>query len=246
MSVNKYSNTVKRTCWNLGTLEQQPSSLQPSMFAFVRDMMFVSSDTLIIDFDPLLDCMLSSKAFRPQQWPRVALGAQGAIMVTVRALLDSYKEAGLELENPESEPGFRASTKITFNSTATLGFFHTLIYCRMPTVQGQPVWYTTMIMDIRSLDSPKARKTGTWHFGAVGTVKEEYLASAYHDNTKLLAYSMSVEYMDRTGDTHRWFSARLCLAYVGLQEWDIDRDERGTYIHSKTYDLGELYQDSGN
>ena len=240
MNTNKCSNTIKQTCWDLKTLQQKAPHLQP--LSFLRDLTSVNSDTLIVDFEPILNWMFSSKICRTQDWRRIALGAQAAVMTTVGGSLENFEKACIELEDPDSESCYQISTRVTFNSAATLGFFQSMIYFRRPSMGGQPLWYTTMIMDIRWLDSPKARKTGTWLFATVGTVQEEYLATAFHENTKLLAYSVTIEYMDRSADTLRWFTSRLCLSYIGVQEWEKDRDERGTFVDSKSYDLSKLAQ----
>jgi hypothetical protein len=172
-----------------------------------------------------------------QQWYRVGLGAQGAIEATIGGLEEAFVDIDMTGEQGTGDMGSRVSTKVTFNSFATLGFFHSLIYHRLPTSRGQPLWNVTMIMDVRSLDTPKARKTGTWMFCNVGTVLEEYLVCAYHEKTKLLAYSVCLDYMDKSQESHRWYLCRLCLSYIGFQEWDIDLDPRGTFITSKSHDL---------
>jgi hypothetical protein len=185
MNTDKCSNTVKQTCGDLKTLQQQAPHLQ--RLSFLRDLASMNSDTLVVDFEPILNWMLSSKICRTQDWRRIALGAQTAVMATVGGSFREFRRSGIELEDPDSESCYQISTRVTVNSAATLGFFQSMIYFRRPGMGGQPLWYTTVIMDIRWLDSPKARKTGSWLFATVGTVKEEYLASAFYENTKLLA-----------------------------------------------------------
>jgi hypothetical protein len=213
--------------------------------SFIRDLTQIESQTLILNFDPILQSIWPIKPSQPDSWIMVGRGAQDAIEATLGALLEAGETFDMSNEDSLRDLSPRVSTKVAFNNLATLGFFQTLIYLPTPSVGGQPFWNLTMIMDIRWLDTPKARKTGVWGFGTVGTTQDEYLAGAYHEGKKLLAYSVSLEYRDKSRETHRWFTSQLCLAYLGPQEYyEIDPDPRGTFIDSNMYDLGK-YFDSG-
>jgi hypothetical protein len=76
--------------------------------------------------------------------------------------------------------------------------------------------------------------------GIVGTVLEEFLACAYHEKKKLLAYSVSLDYLNKSKQEHHCYMSRLCLCHVGVQSyWDIDPDPRGTFIDSNTYAISK-------
>lgn len=206
--------------------------------------MQIKSQTLIIDFESVLESMWPMKLSQPNSWSMVGRGAQDAIEATLGFLAELQETFDMSKEDTLRDLSPRISTKATFNSPATIGFFQTLMYLPLPSVGGQPFWNLTMIMDIRWLDIPKARKTGIWDFGNVGTTQHECLACDYHEGKRLLAYSVCLEYRDKSQDTHRWFLSRLCLAYLGPQEYyEIDPDPRGTYIESASYILGELLDD---
>jgi hypothetical protein len=51
----------------------------------------MDSDTLIVDFEPILNWMLSSKICRTKNWRRIALGAQAAVMATVGGFFREFR-----------------------------------------------------------------------------------------------------------------------------------------------------------
>jgi hypothetical protein len=234
------SQTITATTWDLRILDKGPKGARP--LSFLRDLMQIKSQNLVVDFEPILDQLLwPESTYQPHAWDLVGAGAQAAIDATMTSLLEAYQDFEMSNEDALRDLSPRASTKTTFNVASTLGFFQTLIYLPLPSVGGQPFWNLTMIMDIRSLETPKARKTGIWGFANVGTTQDEHLAYAYNEGKRLLAYSVCLEYMDRSKEIRRWFISRLCLVYLGPQEYyDIDVDPRGTFIESAMYDLGEF------
>jgi len=235
------SPTLVPKFWDLNSLGKITSSLRS--LSFLRDMLTIESQTLIVDFEPIpgvARTMARTNFCQSQNWTRIGIGAQRAIQDTLDGLAESHEHLDMSAEAGLRDMTPRISTRATFNSLATLGFFQSVIQYPLPSKDGQPFWSLTMIMDIRSLDYHKARKTGSWVFMKSGTVQEEYLACSYHEERKLLAYSVCMEWMDKSEETPRWFGARLCLAYIGVQEWDIDPDPRGTFITTKSYDLGNF------
>jgi len=191
---------------------------------------------LIVDLEPL-ETTGNSNICRVQQWGRVGVEAQKAIEATIGGHAESYDYVDTKPEDS------RVTTNVTFNEGGTIGFFQSLILYPTDNSRIQPHWLATMIMDVRWLDIPKARKTGVWRMSTrVGTPREIDLACAYHEETKQLAYTASVTYFDRTDDEgSRWYFTYLCLTYISPQEWDIDRDPRGTFIDTHKYPLGMLF-----
>jgi hypothetical protein len=229
---------VLSNTWSLESFKQIPSNICTT--SFIRDMLCIMSSNLKIDFEPILQAMVYGQAYRSRQWRRVAVGAQEAIQATMEGLVEVHKHINMSDEMDKRDLTPRTSTNITFNKSATIGFFQSLICYPRPSVRGQPLWDVTMIMDIRYLDIPKARKTGNWAMGIIGSVHEEVLACAYHEKTKLLAYSVSLDYLNKSKQEYHWFMSRLCLCHIGVQShWDIDPDPRGTFIDSNTYAIGK-------
>jgi hypothetical protein len=102
--------------------------------------MQIKSQTLVVDFEPILDELLWPKrTYQPYSWDLVGAGAQAAIDATMSSLLEAYKDFEMSNEDTLRDLSPRASTKTTFNAASTLGLFPNIdisasSICRRPSI----------------------------------------------------------------------------------------------------------------
>ncbi len=211
-------------------------------FSFLRTFLHIRSDNLVVNFDPVLQN--GTMPLDYSTWLRAAIGAQSAIEATRDGTLETVRDLKLGPDEAMVDATPRISTKVSFDAACTTGFFLSVIYTPLASIGSQWQWSVSVIVDIRSLETPKARKTGDWFTGNVGSVSEEFLCSAYHEETKTLAYSVSLFYKDRSEENERWFMNRLMICHVGQQSlWEIELDDRQTYLksHTKLHNIGRFH-----
>jgi hypothetical protein len=216
----------------------QPGNLSP---AWIRHFRTIKSNTVVVDCDSVLQAMARGLNISPYAWPTVSRNAQSAIEVTANGMNEAIVDYKLEPEESLKDTAPRITTSVTFDYSVTRAFFHSVIYNPVASSRGQPMWIPTMIMDIRSIENPKARKTGKWMIGIVGTVSQENIASAYHEESKLLAFSVSLIFNNRAAETHWCFLTRLCLCNLSEPLYrNSQADKRGTFLDSLSYNLCKL------
>jgi hypothetical protein len=98
-----------------------------------------------------------------------------------------------------------------------------------------------MIMDVRSLETPKARKTGVWSFATIGSVYSDSIAAAFHEETQVIAYCANMHYTQKLAEGSYWYNTTLAWCDLKMQvNRDIDRDPRGVYNSSESCSLGKV------
>ncbi|KAK3335249.1 hypothetical protein B0T19DRAFT_452137 [Cercophora scortea] len=206
---------------------------------YIRHFRNIKSKTVVVDYDPILQAIANGQNVTNSSWGDwLPDHAQFAIEATTEGNQESIADWDLAPEESLKDTAPRITTSVTFDTNVTRAFVHSVIYNPVASLRGQPRWVLTMIMDVRSTETLVARKTGKWRFALVGTVSQEDLASAYHHETKLIAYSVSLLYRDRTTETHSWFLTRLCLCHLAdTLHAHAATDPRGTFLDSVTYRL---------
>lgn len=238
--------TYETSTWNLESLQEIP---RPGVdLSFIRYLLRIPSRNLLIsDPAPVIRNHQLQKRGRyaeVRNWADIAQAAQRAIQDTIDGNEEYYQALGIAgPKEPNDGDLTRVSTMVTFDEAATMGFFQSVIYNPVLPERGQPTWQVSMIVNIQSLDTPRARKTGTWSVSSVGTVYSESLACTYHQGSKMLAYSVSLLWDNRARPDHRfWAMTRLCLC--ALSEQGHERrfeqiDDRGTFLNSEVYAIGQ-------
>ncbi|KAM5354913.1 hypothetical protein ACJ41O_001559 [Fusarium nematophilum] len=236
--VETSSTKMEMVSWGLKDFTKVPTVENYTELA--ATLALIKSRSLTVDLQPLINSPDVLAALRGG-WGRVSLRAQASIEDTAGSLKWAFGDNDMSSEPPSRDLEPRVSTNVTFGEHGRLGFFQSAIYHPLPTFHGQPMYDLTMIMDIRHLPTSKGRKTGNWGMAVIGTVKEEFLACTYHEGQKLLAYSVSVRFTDKSEESPNWFISRLCLSHLGARpDFDLDFSQdpnRATYIRSQTYSL---------
>lgn len=223
---------------DLRTLQYEQMRRKTLSLAPVRHFQVIQSNDLVIDYDAVLNFTAQNLYYSPYTWSVMAADAQAAIEDTTNRIRDVIEELSLEPEESLKDKSPRVKTSISFDQNLTRAFFHSVVYNPVVSKRGQPRWMLTMIMGIRSTATRKARKTGKWMIGIVGTVSQENMARAYHEGHKTLAFSVSLLYIDRGAETHSWYLSRLCICtlFESLYQ-DSQTDPRGTFLESLSYSL---------
>ncbi|KAK3693427.1 hypothetical protein B0T22DRAFT_40183 [Podospora appendiculata] len=206
---------------------------------YVRYFRNIKSNTVVVDYDAILQAIANGRSVTKSFWGGwLPDDAQVAIEATTEGDRECIADWDLAPEESLKDTAPRITTSVTFDTNVTRAFVQSVIYNPVASLRGQPRWMLTMIMDVRSTETLVALKTGKWRIALVGTVSQQDLASAYHDETKLVAYSVSLLYRDRTTETHSWFLTRLCLCHLADTLYaHAATDPRGTFLDSVTYRL---------
>lgn len=215
-------------------------SLSPCLARFsaacLRHFRAIKSKTVVVDCAPILAAEARGSNLDPYTWPKISLGAQSAIEATVDGDQELIEDLGLKPDESLINTTPKINTYVTFDHSVTRGFFHSAIHYPISSERGQPRWWLTMIMDIRSIETPKSRKTGAWRIGPIGCVSQQNLASAYHEENKQLAFSVSLLYTDRAAETASWYLTRLCLCNLAEPFYGVSQaDSRGNFLQSTVF-----------
>ncbi|KAK4457311.1 hypothetical protein QBC42DRAFT_279419 [Cladorrhinum samala] len=228
--------------WNLESLQEAPR--HGIDLSFIRYLLRIQSRNLVVaDPAPVVRNLQLRRRRKYRQagnWASIADAAQRSIQDTIDGCEEYYQDIEIAAPKEQRRSLRRVSTLVTFDEAATMGFFQSVIYNPVLPMPGQPMWRMSMIMNIRWLDTPKSRKTGAWHTAWVGTVYHESMACVYHQETKMLAYSVSLLFDVRARRNRFFMCTRLCLCALSEQTYERrfeQKDGRGTYFNSEVYAL---------
>ena len=182
---------------------------------------------------------LGPSAWQHCQARELVRNAQVAIDDSLSWAKEQVNVCDLAAEPETRDLAPKVTTSISFNHCVNLAFFQTLIQVPAPSIKGQPRWHAAIIMDIQSPKIPKARIMKS--VGTVGFVYKEYLAAAYHPETQLVAYSVGLEFTERSGTgAQYWFLSSLYLCNLKQQvNWDNDTPPKVNNPISQQYSLSK-------
>jgi hypothetical protein len=226
--------------WNLDKMDRENSKRH--QVSFLRYFSNIRSDNLVIEFDPVLQIGINHSAWNDFPWSAITRKAESVIFDTIGGMKEYVEKLNLTPDESLMDCTPKVSTKVSFDSNCSLGFFMSSIYVPIATSSSRRQWTFSVIMDIRSLTSPKARQTGAWHTATVGAISKEILLTAYHEESRTLAYSISLQYTDKVEehDTRFAFMSRLLICNLTQQSlWDIDVYQRDFFLISSVYHMGE-------
>jgi hypothetical protein len=215
--------------------ETPPENASCSYGRLAKSIRTLQSQTVVADISALAHNMTAQEVSRISRWDQLWMGAQDSIDATVSGTIEAFgKVESLDLSRVGTKLKPRVTTNITFDHSATLGFFQSVIYIpQPPDKDDQPQWSVSMIMDIRWLEIPKWRKTGSWNFATVVSKEGESLITIYHPPTKTLVYAVSLLNFDKAANEH-WIETSIMVCQLSSQPLTrIELDSRANYLISR-------------
>jgi hypothetical protein len=170
-----------------------------------------------------------------RRWNLMCAEVQQSIETTVSNSVESLER--LTDATPgkvKSKARAKVTTNISFDSSATLGFFYSLVY--VPYLlddNEQPQWVVSAIMDIRWLEVPKWRKSGAWYFTTLTGKEKESLITTYHPPSRTLVYAVSLFDYNKATNQH-WRETSVMVCQLSSQLYTrVELDARPNYIISR-------------
>lgn len=150
------------------------------------------------------------------RWQQIVSEAQESVESALYELKEQH-ESKLDLSRVNKRLKPQVITDVTFDETATLCFFHSLIYYPVsPDEVGQTCWLPSVTMDIKWLWIPKTRKVGVRDFNKIVGKEKDSLRTVYHPGTKALVHAVSVLSYDKASNQH-WRETLISITYLSAQ-----------------------------
>jgi hypothetical protein len=213
----------------------ESTHLNTLSLGWLKHVRSIMSEDVIIDCDAVFQAMNTRWISNSDDWSEVFKNAQS----TINGVTDALKEKQTLdtprlVENPKSE----VSTSIKFNRSISKAFFHTLIWSASQSIDPQPTWTQTMLIEVRSLGVSGASKTRKFTLGTVGIMTKSYLTSTFHEETSLLAFLSSSNHTGRSAASTVIRPSTLCFWALPKSPFiDLTKDDKHTHHNSSKYTL---------
>ena len=151
---------------------------------------------------------------------------------------DNY---GTEASSAESSEDFESNLSVTikFCPTGELAFVASMITVHGLSIQANDSRIVSLVVSIIRTDTGQRKVTGELGLAVIGVPTKESVVIEYNPVHKVLAYSISLLYHQKTKDGSFWRRSKLFLCRLSQPTVIADSEHDGFQLRSKVFDLGK-------